>query len=122
MTVDCPPMVVRRSLRGGGAGPPPAPELLPPCPLCGRPMVRGPSVDAHHLVPKSRGGRTAEPVHRVCHRKLHATFTETQLACEYSTWAALRTHPEIAAFVRWLRNKPPEFYDGSVKTRRMRGR
>ena len=70
------------------------------CPLCGRPMVRGPSVDEHHLVPKSRGGRAAELVHRVCHRKLHATFTESQLAGDFSTWEALRAHPDIAAFIR----------------------
>lgn len=115
-------MVVRRSLRNGGAGPPLPSDELPACPLCGRPMVRGPSIDEHHLVPKSRGGRAAELVHRVCHRKLHATFTESQLAGEYSTWQALRAHPDIAAFIRWLRNKPPEFYDKSAKTNRLRGR
>ena len=61
-------------------------------------------------------------MHRVCHRKLHATFTESQLAGDYCTWEALRAHPDIAAFVRWLRNKPPEFYDKSAKTNRLRGR
>lgn len=85
-------------------------------------MVLGPSIDEHHLVPKSHGGRAAQLVHRVCHRKIHSTFTESQLAGEYATWEALRAHPEIASFVRWLRNKPAEFYDRSVKTNRLRGR
>ena len=85
-------------------------------------MVPGSSIDEHHLVPKSQGGRAAQLVHRVCHRKIHATFTESQLAGEFSTWQALRAHPEIAAFVRWLRNKPAEFYDRSAKTNRLRGR
>lgn len=114
-------MVVRRSLRGNGeALPGAAPAPLPPCPLCGRPMVRGPSVDEHHLVPRSRGGRDTHLVHRVCHRKIHATLTERELAEHYPTFEALRQHPEIAAFIRWLRNKPPEFYDRSAKTRTLR--
>lgn len=115
-------MVVRRALRGGGTFGAPEPPPLPPCPLCGRPMERGPSVDLHHLVPRSEGGREVHTIHRVCHRKIHATFTERELATLYSTWDALRAHPDIAAFVKWLRGKPPTFYDGSRKSRELRRR
>ncbi|WKB52598.1 HNH endonuclease signature motif containing protein [Eleftheria terrae] len=93
---------------------------MPPCPLCGRPIVPGPSADEHHLVPKSEGGRDKTLVHRVCHRKIHATFSEKELARGYASWEALRGHPEIASFVQWVRKKPPEFNDGSARPRRRR--
>ena len=60
------------------------------CPLCGRPLVPGPSVDEHHLVPKSRRGRDKFLVHRVCHTKIHATLSAKELADHYNTWEALR--------------------------------
>ena len=42
-------MVAKRRLRGAEPfGAPPAPPLV--CPLCGRPIVPGPSADEHHLV------------------------------------------------------------------------
>lgn len=90
------------------------------CPLCGRELEPGPSVDDHHLMPCSQGGKASTPVHRICHRKIHATFSERELATHYNTWDALRTHPEIAAFVRWVANKPPAFYDNSRKPARRR--
>ncbi|AKJ28372.1 HNH endonuclease [Caldimonas brevitalea] len=80
----------------------------------------GPSADEHHLVPKSEGGRDKTLVHRVCHRKIHATFSEKELAREYASWEALRGHPEIASFIAWVRKKPPEFYDRSVRPNRRR--
>lgn len=113
-------MVARRALRGAepfGTVAKPEPAS---CPLCGRPIVPGQSADEHHLVPVSEGGRDKVLVHRICHRKIHATFNEKELAREFHTWAALRAHPEIAAFVRWVANKPPEYYDRSVRPNRRR--
>ena len=52
--------------------------------------------DAHHLVPKSRGGRVTEALHRICHRQIHALLTETELARDYATVEALMAHPQIA--------------------------
>ena len=107
--------VARPGVAGGAADP-------APCPLCGRPMSEPAALDAHHLVPRSRGGREAFPIHRVCHRKIHATLTEGELAREFSSWEALRAHPEIAAFVAWVGRRPPGFVDASAKTRRLRRR
>lgn len=59
-------------------------------------------------------------MHRVCHRKIHATFSERELAADYNTWAALQAHPEIAAFLKWVANKPPVFYDNSRRPARRR--
>ncbi|WP_119154804.1 HNH endonuclease signature motif containing protein [Caldimonas tepidiphila] len=113
-------MVARRAVRGAEPFGPAAKAGPPVCPLCGRPIVPGPSADEHHLVPVSEGGRDKVLVHRICHRKIHATFSEKELAREFHTWEALRAHPEIAAFVRWVAGKPPEYYDRSVRPRRRR--
>lgn len=93
---------------------------LGPCPLCGRPMIAGPSVDRHHWIPKTEGGRAAEPLHRICHRKIHAVLDEKSLARDYATPEALRAHPEIHAFLRWVRRKHPEFTAGHRRPRRGR--
>ncbi len=106
-------MVSKRSLRGTEPLGYVKPLTLPDCPLCGRPLLAGPSVDEHHLVPKSKGGKTKALVHRICHRKIHATLSERELACSYNNWAALRTHPDIAVFLKWVANKPSTFYDNS---------
>ena len=90
------------------------------CPLCGRPLIAGKSVDEHHLIPKSQGGRETHTVHRICHGKIHATFTEKELARSYSTWAQLQAHEDIAAFIIWVQKKPAEYYDNSVKAARRR--
>lgn len=76
-------------------------------------MVAGRSVDEHHLRPKSYGGKAKEKIHRICHRKIHATLNEKELANTFNTWASLLQHPDIAAFVRWVANKPVTFYDNS---------
>ena len=48
------------------------------CWLCGRPLGR--RVEWHHPTPKSRGGRVVAPVHPICHRAIHASFTNAELA------------------------------------------
>jgi hypothetical protein len=78
--------------------------------LCGRPLIEGPSVDRHHLVPKAAGGRTTVQLHRICHRKIHSVLDERALVHSYADVEALKAHPEIERFVAWVRNKPPTFY------------
>jgi hypothetical protein len=99
---------------------PHAPQSTEPtfCELCDRPVP--PALrDAHHLVPKSRGGSITVFMHRACHRQVHALFTETELARHYPTGEALRAHPEIGRFIDWLRDKP---YDFNPPTRRSRSK
>jgi hypothetical protein len=92
----------------------------PPCPLCRRPLVPGPSIDEHHLVPRTYKGRETVTLHRVCHAKIHAVLSEKELRDHYHTVARLREHPEIAKFLGWVRKKHPEFIDGHATKRRRR--
>jgi hypothetical protein len=82
-----------------------------PCPLCDRPMVAGPSLDQHHPVPRSRGGRETVTMHKICHRAIHAMLSERELAEDYAAFDALRTHPMLAQFIAWVRKRPPDYYD-----------
>jgi 5-methylcytosine-specific restriction endonuclease McrA len=88
-----------------------------PCPLCGRPMIAGPSLNEHHLIPRAYGGRDTVTLHRICHAKIHAVLSEQQLRDQYNDIASLRDHPDIALFIRWVARKPPEFIDGHATGR-----
>lgn len=81
------------------------------CPLCDRVMDEM-DADEHHLVPRQHGGRKHPTVmlHRFCHTKIHSVLTNKELAKRFYTIEALRTHPEIATFIEWVRNKPSSFY------------
>jgi hypothetical protein len=85
------------------------------CFLCGRPI--GARVEWHHPVPKSRGGRETVPVHPICHRTIHASIGNKELARDYHTPEALRAHPEVSKFVAWVSGKEPDFH---APTRRKR--
>lgn len=90
-----------------------------PCAVCDRPLGLV-NVDRHHLVPKSRGGVDQYFIHRICHRKLHATFTEKELERELSTWEAIRAHEAIIKFVAWVKRKPSGYYDSTATAARKR--
>lgn len=62
------------------------------CALCARPLGR--KVEWHHVVPKSEGGREMVPVHPICHRTIHATVSNADLARLYPTMDALREREE----------------------------
>ncbi|WP_230481136.1 HNH endonuclease [Sphingomonas sp. Leaf21] len=81
---------------------------LPHCALCGRAL--GAKVEWHHPVPKSEGGRETVPVHPICHRTIHATLSNAELARDYSDFAVLRAHPDVARFVKWIAEKPADFH------------
>ena len=92
------------------------------CPICGRVMVGGASLDRHHWVPRTEGGREAATVHRVCHRMLHRLFSERELAVTYNNPEAIAAHPDMQAFVAWVRRKPPDFIDWPRAPRGSRNR
>ena len=98
-------------------------NAIPTCPLCGRPIPADVLQSQHHLVPKSKGGRKSETVllHDICHREIHSSLKETEIARTYNTIAALRAHPRLAKFIDWVAKRPPEFTSvvpGSTSIRR----
>ena len=94
-------------------------QLDPVCPLCDR-KIPPSQRDAHHLVPKSKGGRHTEYLHRICHRQIHALFTETELARQFNSVDALLAHPEMAHFLAWVKTKPDDFMERTRKSQRLR--
>jgi hypothetical protein len=93
-----------------------------PCPLCDRPIPPGARSSLHHLVPRLKGGTNLGTVrlHQICHSAIHARFSEADLARRLHDIAALRADPEIAAFIAWVQDKPPEFHAPTHMTRERR--
>lgn len=110
--------LIRRKLIASRTGASAPPAVLV-CPLCQRPIPDA-QKDAHHLVPKSRGGRHTEYLHRICHRQVHALFSETELARQYNNVDALLAHPQMARFIAWVQTKPADFYERTRKSQRLR--
>ncbi len=83
----------------------------PICPLCLRPIPVGVPQSLHHLTPKLKGGKGGPVVlmHHICHREIHASLTEAELARDYNTPEALRSHPRLAKFAAWVAKRPPSF-------------
>ncbi len=83
----------------------------PTCPLCLRPIPRDVPQSLHHLVPKLKGGKGGPTVllHHICHKEIHARFTEAELARRFNTPEALRADPRLAAFLAWIAKRPPGF-------------
>ena len=89
------------------------------CPLCEREIATA-QRDAHHLIPKSKGGRETQFLHRICHRQIHALFTENELANQYNSVENLLSHVEVSKFVAWVKTKPNHFMERTFKSQRIR--
>ena len=87
------------------------PQADPICPLCLRPIPPGVPQSLHHLIPRLKGGKGGPTVlmHHICHKEIHATLTEAELARDFHTPEALRAHPRLAKFAAWVAKRPPAF-------------
>src|SRR3954451_20149629 len=76
------------------------------CGLCGR-DVPASLITLHHLTPKEKGGKAEHrtPLCRPCHKQLHATYSNTELARLYPSLDALKAAPELQAFLKWIRKQ-----------------
>lgn len=94
----------------------------PLCPLCERPIPPDVPQSQHHLVPKLKGGKGGPTVllHHICHKEIHASLTEAELARSYDSITALRAHPRLEKFIAWVRKRPPEFQSRVPSKRRSR--
>jgi hypothetical protein len=92
------------------------------CPICNR--DEGGEMQYHHLKPVTFRTRTKEVhdednlvlLHKQCHSKIHATFSEGELLKHYHTIDRLLEHEEIQKFVKWIQKYPPEFYSKNKQT------
>ena len=91
------------------------------CVICDR-LLGEVNIDEHHLVPRTFKGKEVVTLHKVCHRKLHATFTEREMLHEYHDIEKIRKHEEIIKFVKWISNKTPEFYTSTKETIRRKNK
>ncbi|MEL6168788.1 MAG: HNH endonuclease [Pseudomonadota bacterium] len=100
----------------------PSDDADPICPICGRPIPRDVAQSLHHLIPKLKGGKGGPTVllHHICHREIHASLSEAELAREFSTIEALQAHPRIARFATWVAKRPPGFVSKVPGARRGR--
>ena len=89
------------------------------CPLCDRAIPKL-QRDEHHLIPKSHGGRITAVLHRICHRQIHAVFTESELARQYNSIELIKQQEEMAGFIAWVRLKPDDFFERTRKSRRLK--
>jgi hypothetical protein len=73
-----------------------------------------PQLTEHHLIPRSQGRRrglkvTALPTVLLCpacHKFLHRTFSNAQLASELQSVDALLAQDSVRDFVAWVRRQP----------------
>jgi len=92
----------------------------PICPLCDRSIPEDVPQSLHRSIPKSKGGKRGPTVllHRICHKEIHATPGEVELARRYNTVGALRGHPRLAKFFAWVQKRPPGFLSKTTGGRR----
>src|SRR3954449_4122971 len=76
------------------------------CSLCER-VVPASLITLHHLTPKEKGGKAEHrtPLCRPCHKQLHATYSNTDLARLYPSLDALRSAAELQPFLKWIRKQ-----------------
>jgi 5-methylcytosine-specific restriction endonuclease McrA len=81
----------------------------PQCALCRR-RVPPDLVTLHHLKPRERGGKAEHrtPLCKPCHKQLHAVFSNKELEQRYDSIEALRSAPQLAAFLKWIGKQKPD--------------
>jgi hypothetical protein len=77
------------------------------CWLCLRPL--GETIQAHHPVPKAKKGRETVPTHPICHKTIHANFTNAEMARIGNNRDRIMENPAMVKFVEWVSGKDPDF-------------
>lgn len=90
------------------------PPLL--CPICERPNYH-PS--DHHMVPRSRGGKSTETICGDCHKAIHTCFTNKELEETFHTVEVLLTNEMFVGMVKFISKQDP---GGKVTTRKSKDR
>jgi hypothetical protein len=77
------------------------------CELCEREVQR---ITKHHLLPKSKGGKNTETVNlcQPCHSTIHHTFSNKELARNFTSLAALKSAGALQKYLEWIKTKQIE--------------
>lgn len=60
-------------------------------------------------MPKAKKGKAKVPVHPICHKAIHACFTNSELKRIGDDRERLLANAELARFVGWIEGKPLDF-------------
>lgn len=79
------------------------------CALCDRDVAPA-MITLHHLLPRQKGGQADDRVMlcRPCHKQVHATFGNSDLARAFLTIDSLREAPQLQSFLKWIRKQKPD--------------
>ena len=89
------------------------------CPLCARVIPKS-ELQAHHWIPKSKGGSETAYLHAICHRQVHALFSESELAKQFHGPEQLLANAQFANFIAWVKSKPIDFKQSTRKSKRLK--
>ena len=66
-------------------------------------------------------GRLSLLLHHICHKEIHARFSEAELARQFNTIETLRSAEPLQAFLAWIARRPPDFLSRVPGRRRQAG-
>lgn len=100
-----------------------------PCELCKRVT---PLVTIHHLIPRGTHSKRVKRKYGdecttrkvllcvACHRQVHYLFSNKELENELNSLELLRVNPDIQKYLKWIRNKDPNFLPSKGIRREMK--
>jgi hypothetical protein len=88
-------------------------EIVGKCPICNRDMIKGRTINEHHLIPKCEKGKDTITLHVICHSKIHSIWTENELRDYYNTIERILSDNSINDFKKWIKNKEPEYVNSN---------
>lgn len=74
------------------------------CPICNRDTPEK-YQEKHHLTPRCKKGKKTILICIDCGNQIHELFTVQELKNLYNTIEALKSHPRMQAWAKWVRNK-----------------
>ena len=78
-------------------------EQVLTCWLCERPIET--RLQWHHLVPRAKKGRETVAVHPICHKAIHASFNNAQLARIGADRDVILSDEAVVTFLEWIRDQ-----------------
>ena len=89
------------------------------CQLCDRHVSE---ITEHHLIPKERGGKTYDTAHlcKVCHKQVHALYTNRELAARLFSIARLKDDEKIKRYLNFIKKHPGDAHITIKKSKAVR--